>query len=147
MSEIPLHTFGRSRKSRAGYTPLHNGDPGDDVHGNGTNGLASSNNNGRNMQAAVRAAVTTSGSVSRKGKRRERYADDPEEEETLLGDASHEDGEFRDDEREEQRREASQVCTVATNILRRAMAVWAPGHSVSLRGHLSSSISGSLKIF
>ena len=138
MSEIPLHTFGRTRKSRAGYTPLHNGDPGDDVHGNGTNGLASSNNDGRNMQSAVRAAVTTSGSVSRKGKRRERYADDPEEEETLLGDASHEDSEFRDDEREEQRREASQVCTITTSILRRVPAVWTSGRSVSSCGHISS---------
>ena len=139
MSDIPLHTFGRSRKSRAGYTPLHNGDPGDDVHGNGINGLASSDNNGRNMQAAVRAAVNSSGSVNRKGKRRERYADDPEEEETtLLGDASHEDGEFRDDEREEQRREASQVCTITTSILRRVLAVWTSGRSVSSCGHISS---------
>ena len=66
------------------------------------------------MQAAVRAAVTTSGSVSRKGKRRERYADDPEEEETLLGDASHEDGEFRDDEREEQFWDELRECAEAT---------------------------------
>ena len=32
MSEIPLHTFGRNRKSRSGYTPLQNGEPGDDDH-------------------------------------------------------------------------------------------------------------------
>ncbi|KAI0354190.1 protein transporter [Trametes cingulata] len=92
MSEIPLHTFGRSRKSRAGYTQLHNGEPGDEEDGN--------------MRAGVRAAAT-SASVSRKGKRRERYADDPEEEATLLGDASHEEGAFRHDEPQEPRRESS----------------------------------------
>lgn len=101
MSEIPLNTFGRSRKSRrAGYTPLHSGEPEDDE-----------------MRAGVRAAAS-SASVNRKGKRRERerYADDPEEETTLLGDASHEDeeGAFRDDEHEEPRRApSSQVCIYA----------------------------------
>ncbi|KAL1943316.1 hypothetical protein VTO73DRAFT_4391 [Trametes versicolor] len=94
MSEIPLNTFGRSRKSRrAGYTPLHSGEPEDDE-----------------MRTGVRAAAS-SASVNRKGKRRERerYADDPEEETTLLGDASHEDeeGAFRDDEHEEPRRASS----------------------------------------
>ncbi|KAI0369507.1 protein transporter [Pilatotrama ljubarskyi] len=92
MSEIPLHTFGRSRKSRAGYTQLHNGEPGDEEDGN--------------MRAGVRAAAS-SASVNRKGKRRERYADDPEEEATLLGDASHEEGAFRNDEPEEPRRDSS----------------------------------------
>ncbi|TBU21618.1 aminophospholipid-transporting P-type ATPase [Dichomitus squalens] len=111
MSEIPLHTFGRTRKSRAGYTPLHNGEPSDEVHGNGTNGLGPDNSNGRTMHEVVRAAVASSGSVNRKGQRRERYADDPEEEETLLGDASHEDGGFRNDEPEEQIRETSQRST------------------------------------
>ncbi|CDO76004.1 hypothetical protein BN946_scf184780.g11 [Trametes cinnabarina] len=93
MSEIPLHTFGRSRKSRAGYTPLHNGEPGDEEDSG-------------NMRAGVRAAAASS-SVNRKGKRRERYADEPEEEATLLGDASHEEGEFREDEPQSTRREPS----------------------------------------
>ncbi|KAI0744486.1 aminophospholipid-transporting P-type ATPase [Earliella scabrosa] len=98
MSEIPLHTFGRNRKSRAGYTPLQNGEPGDDDHDQ-----VSSN---RTMRAGIRAAATSS-SVNRKGKRRERYADDPDEEATLLGDAAHEEGEFRDDEPQEPPRDSS----------------------------------------
>ncbi|KAI9058692.1 aminophospholipid-transporting P-type ATPase [Trametes sanguinea] len=98
MSEIPLHTFGRSRKSRAGYTPLHNGEPGDEEDGD-------------NMRAGVRAAVASS-SVNRKGKRRERYADEPEEEATLLGDASHEDGEFREDEPQTTRRAPSSTRSI-----------------------------------
>ncbi|KAH9851263.1 protein transporter [Lenzites betulinus] len=95
MSEIPLNTFGRSRKSRrAGYAPLHNGEPGDEEDGE--------------MHASVRAAA----SVNRKGKRRERdrgrYADDPEEEATLLGDALHEEDEaFEDNVHVEPRRETS----------------------------------------
>ncbi|KAI8996275.1 protein transporter [Trametes punicea] len=92
MSEIPLHTFGRTRKSRAGYTPLHNGEPEDEQNGN--------------MRAGVRA-VAAATSANRKGKRMERYADDPEEEATLLGDASQEEGAFRDDEQQETRREPS----------------------------------------
>ena len=102
MSEIPLHTFGRNRKSRAGYTPLQNGEPGDDDH-NDDHDQVSSN---RTMRAGIRAAATSS-SVNRKGKRRERYADDPDEEATLLGDAVHEEGEFRDDEPQEPPRDSS----------------------------------------
>ncbi|KAI0659521.1 aminophospholipid-transporting P-type ATPase [Cubamyces menziesii] len=93
MSEIPLHTFGRSRKARAGYTQLHSDEPGDDGQD-------------ENMRAGVRAAAA-SASVNRKGKRRERYADDPEEEATLLGDASHEEEAFREDEQPQPRREPS----------------------------------------
>ncbi|RPD63418.1 aminophospholipid-transporting P-type ATPase [Lentinus tigrinus ALCF2SS1-6] len=95
MSDIPLHTFGRSRQARAGYTPLSNGEPSEQVR----DGTAS------NMRAAVRAAAS-SASMNRKGKQRQ-YSDDPEEEATLLGDASHEGGEYRDDEQEEARREPS----------------------------------------
>ncbi|OSD00700.1 aminophospholipid-transporting P-type ATPase [Trametes coccinea BRFM310] len=98
MSEIPLHTFGRSRKSRAGYTPLHNGEPGDEEDAS-------------NMRAGVRAAVASS-SVNRKAKRRERYADEPEEEATLLGDASHEDSEFREDEPQTTTRELSSTRSI-----------------------------------
>ncbi len=111
MSEIPLHTFGRSRKSRAGYTPLHNGEPGEEDQGTsnrGNNSDGSSKSNLRTMHAAVRAAVTSSTSL-RKGKQRERYADDPGEEETLLGSAALSDSGFRDDGPEEERRESSQV--------------------------------------
>ncbi|KAI0651082.1 aminophospholipid-transporting P-type ATPase [Trametes meyenii] len=88
MSDIPLHAFGRSKKARAGYTPLHNGEPSDEEN--------------TSMRAAVASAA-----MNRKGKRRERYADDPEEEATLLGDSSREESAFRDDEREETRRETS----------------------------------------
>lgn len=108
MSEIPLHTFGRSRKSRAGYTPLHNGDEDHSNANRGTNSTSSSKSNLRTMHAAVRAAVTSSGTL-RKGKQRERYADDPEEEETLLGSAARSDSGFRDDEPEEGRREPPPV--------------------------------------
>ncbi|KAH9886694.1 aminophospholipid-transporting P-type ATPase [Cubamyces lactineus] len=93
MSEIPLHTFGRSRKARAGYTQLHSDEPGDDGQD-------------ENMRAGVRAAAA-SASANRKGKRRERYADNPEEEATLLGDASHEEEAFREDEQPQSRREPS----------------------------------------
>ncbi|KAI0702811.1 aminophospholipid-transporting P-type ATPase [Cerioporus squamosus] len=95
MSDIPLHTFGRSKHSRAGYTPLSDSEPGDQARENTSN----------KMRAGVRAAA--SASVSRKGKQRERYSDDPEEEATLLGDASHEDGDYREDEPEEERRRES----------------------------------------
>ena len=99
MSEIPLHTFGRSRQARAGYTPLSDGEPGEQVRDGSSD----------RMRAGVRAAA--SASANRKGKQRERYSDDPEEEATLLGDASHEDGNYGDDEPEESRREPSaQVC-------------------------------------
>ncbi|KAI0742965.1 protein transporter [Daedaleopsis nitida] len=100
MSEIPLNTFGRSRKSKAGYTPLHNGEPGDRDHDH-------DHGNGSNMRVGIRAAAASSSSVNRKGKRRERYADEPDEEETLLGDASQDDGGFRYDEQGDQRRESS----------------------------------------
>ncbi|KAI0331410.1 protein transporter [Cubamyces sp. BRFM 1775] len=95
MSEIPLHTFGRSRKARAGYTQLHSDEPGEDEQD-------------ENMRAGVRAAAA-SASANRKGKRRERYADDPEEEATLLGDTAHEEEAFRDreDEQPQSRREIS----------------------------------------
>ena len=96
MSEIPLHSLRQSRHARAGYTPLHNGDPGDnDDRDNGHQRETPA------MRAAVRAAAASS-SVNRKGKRRERYAVDAEEEETLLGGAVHEDGDFQDDGREAQ---------------------------------------------
>ena len=91
MSEIPLHAFGRSRKARAGYTPLQSGEPGDedgDVHDSGER---------PDMRTAVRVAASSS-SINRKGKRRERYADNPEEEETLLGGAVHGDADFPEDE-------------------------------------------------
>ncbi len=98
MSEIPLHTFGRSRKARAGYTPLHNGEPGDEDYENSSS----------NMRASLGAAAAGA-SNNRKGKRRERYADDPDEEVTLLGDASREDGGYLDGEPEERREPSAQV--------------------------------------
>ncbi|KAI0758873.1 aminophospholipid-transporting P-type ATPase [Fomes fomentarius] len=97
MSEIPLHTFGRSRKARAGYTPLHNGEPGDEDY----------EDNSSNMRASLGAAAAGA-SNTRKGKRRERYADDPDEEVTLLGDASREDGGYLDGGPEERREPSAQ---------------------------------------
>ncbi|TFK83591.1 aminophospholipid-transporting P-type ATPase [Polyporus arcularius HHB13444] len=96
MSDIPLHTFGRSKQSKAGYTPLSNGEPGDDTR----------ESTAGKMRAGIRAAASSASAI-RKGKQRERYSDDPDEEATLLGDASHEDGEYRDAEPTEQRREPS----------------------------------------
>ena len=94
MSEIPLHTFGRSRKSRAGYTPLHNGEPGERIP------------NPTEMRAGIPAAASAS-SLNRKGKRRERYVGDLEEEATLLGDDSREDDEYLDDQVEQRTRDSS----------------------------------------
>ncbi len=96
MSDIPLHTFGRSKQSKAGYTPLSNGEPGDDTR----------ESTAGKMRAGIRAAASSASAI-RKGKQRERYSDDPDEEATLLGDASHEDGDYRDAEPTEQRREPS----------------------------------------
>ena len=76
------------------------------------------------MRAGVRAAA--SASINRKGKQRERYADDPEEEATLLGDASHEDGEYEHDEQEQEgvRREPSaQVCVSLALAARRVQCM------------------------
>jgi hypothetical protein len=74
MSEIPLRSFGRSRKARAGYTTL----PGNDYSGaDPTNKMPSA---ARNAAAAGRSTG--------KPRRADRYEDDPEEEETLLGDQS-----------------------------------------------------------
>lgn len=101
MSEIPLHSLGRARKSRAGYAPLHNGEP--NTH---------SEQEGTDMPMTARVAAS---SARRKGKRRERYDSDyAEESATLLGDDLAE-GEFRDDEAEEGRNTLeqetpSQVC-------------------------------------
>ena len=128
MSEIPLHTFGRSRKSRAGYTPLRSGEPSDEDHNNasrGSNGTGSGKSNIRTMHAAVRGVVASS-STLRKGKQRERYEDDPEEEETLLGSAARSDGGFRDDEPEEGRREPDQVRRHSLCITPVQTGLWCP---------------------
>ncbi|CCM06450.1 uncharacterized protein FIBRA_08714 [Fibroporia radiculosa] len=89
MSEIPLHSFGRARKSRAGYAPLPNGES------SGRSDLDSDS-----MPLTTRVAAATS--ARRKGKRRERYdSENPEEEETLLGhDPQEGDGTYPEDETE-----------------------------------------------
>ncbi|CAL1698399.1 unnamed protein product [Somion occarium] len=90
MSEFPLHTFGRSRKSRAGYAALSNEySPIDNEEG------ASDS-----MPMNVRAAAVAT--VNRKGKRR----DVLEEEATLLGDEHREEGGY-DEQPESSRRLAS----------------------------------------
>lgn len=90
MSEIPLHSLGRARKSRAGYIPLQNGELSSE-----------SEQGGEDMSMSSRAAAASS---RRKGKRRERYDDSehPEEHATLLGDDTAE-NEFRDEEAEAER--------------------------------------------
>ncbi|KAI0920746.1 hypothetical protein AcV5_010413 [Taiwanofungus camphoratus] len=92
MSEIPLHSLGRTRKSRAGYAPLHN------VERN-----ADDEQDSEAMPLTTMAAASVLTRAQRKGKRRERYSTEhPEEEVTLLRD-EQEDG-YPDDGAEEVRR-------------------------------------------
>lgn len=100
MSEFPLHTFGRGRKSRSGYTPLHNGEltPTDTP-------------TSEDMPIATRAAVSAR-TFGNKGKRRDkdRYEDDPEESVNLLGDEHREEEEEPEHHDAEVRVTLSQVC-------------------------------------
>ncbi|KZT00633.1 phospholipid-translocating P-type ATPase [Laetiporus sulphureus 93-53] len=85
MSEIPLQSLGRARKSKAGYVPLQNGEPSGD-----------NDEEGDSMSMSTRAAASSS--ARRKGKRRERYdAERAEEHATLLGDESQEDVELEEE--------------------------------------------------
>lgn len=97
-SEIPLQKFGRTRNSRAGYAPLHNGERGEH------------DQRAADMPVSVRAAASTS-SVSRmgrwRGRERERYADDPDEEATLLGDVPEDAEGFGETPQEAVRRDSS----------------------------------------
>ncbi|KAH9932838.1 aminophospholipid-transporting P-type ATPase [Amylocystis lapponica] len=95
MSEIPLRTLGRARKSRAGYAPLQNGDTAEErEHGSALGSERGSEQDNENMPMAARiASAAASARSNRKGKRRERYADNPEEEATLLGDESQDEEE------------------------------------------------------
>ncbi|KAL4246411.1 Phospholipid-transporting ATPase [Abortiporus biennis] len=89
MSEFPLHTFGRSRQTRAGYTALHNGEPAGDREPSNGNGTMP-------MSARIAASATTS-RLKQKAKRKNRYGDGSEEAATLLGEGSRED-EYREEE-------------------------------------------------
>ncbi|GBE86868.1 Probable phospholipid-transporting ATPase [Sparassis crispa] len=89
MSEIPLHSLGRARKSKAGYALL-NGEPTDNEQ------------QSQDMPSGTTIAASVSSRISRKGKHRERYADQAEEEAAnLLGD------EFQDDDGEDEVRTPS----------------------------------------
>ena len=106
MSEFPLHTFGRGRKSRSGYTPLHNGEL------TPVESPAS-----EDMPIAARAAAS-SRVLNKKGKRRDRdrYEDDPEESVNLLGD-EHREEEEEDHERHEVDDSVSRVSTCSSSFL------------------------------
>lgn len=98
MSEIPLHSFRRSRKQRSDYLPLSTSQEDDeDDNSDGTNHSQTSNS----MPSLTARAAVASASANRnqearwKGKRRQRYADDPEEQVNLLGD--HEEDEHNHD--------------------------------------------------
>ena len=96
MSEYPLRTLGRSRKSknnRAGYTALNDEDSPVEIEEG-------------NMPLNVRAPA------GKKGKRRERYEDSPEEEDTLLGEEHQDVGGF------DEQSEADTVSQVSTFLLR-----------------------------
>ncbi len=93
MSDIPLRSFGRTSKSRTGYSALSGEVQSESGQGSMT----------MNSRVAAASARTT-----RQGKRRERYEDDPEEEATLLGEELR-DGESRDLEDEAHEETASQV--------------------------------------
>ena len=86
MSDIPLRTFGRSRNSRSGYTPLNTEQ--DEYDGN-ANGRADGNNH-QSMPLQTTATKATVSAARHnhqrwKGKKRQSYQDDPEEQEGLLG--------------------------------------------------------------
>lgn len=115
MSDIPLHSFRRSRKQRSDYIPLNtNEDDDGDEESDGTDHNSTTSNS---MPSAVSRAAVASVSANRnqkntdsrwKGKRRQRYADDPEEHVNLLGDDAEE---FAREEQERERlaETASQV--------------------------------------
>ena len=93
MSEIPLHTFGRYRKTRAAYTPL----PEDDDQPGSTQST-------RTMPLSVRIAAAS----TRQGKRVDHYEGVPEEEATLLGE-HHEHIEVNEEDVDARIETASQV--------------------------------------
>lgn len=80
MSEIPLHTFGRHRRPRTGYTALEGED------------LPESSQNTRSMPMSVGIAAASAS----QGRRTERYSGDDEEEATLLGE--HRENEIEEEE-------------------------------------------------
>ena len=87
MSDIPLRTFGRSRNSRSGYTPLNTEQ---DEYDHNENGRADGNNH-QSMPLQTTATKATVSAARHnqqrwKGKKRQSYQDDPEEHEGLLGD-------------------------------------------------------------
>ena len=87
MSDIPLRTFGRSRNSRSGYTPLNTEQ---DEYDHNANGRADGNNH-QSMPLQTTATKATVSAARHnqqrwKGKKRQSYQDDPEEHEGLLGD-------------------------------------------------------------
>ena len=94
MSDIPLRTFGRSRSSRSGYTPLNTEQ--DEYNANGSRGVDNNNHQTMPLQTNVtRAAISGANQNHQrwKGKKKQTYQDDPEEHEGLLGDDQHHDSE------------------------------------------------------
>ena len=87
MSDIPLRTFGRSRNSRSGYTPLNTEQDEHEASGNGS--ATGSNHQTMPLQTTA-TKVAVSGARQNhqrwKGKKKQTYQDDPEEHEGLLGD-------------------------------------------------------------
>ena len=86
MSDIPLRTFGRSRNSRSGYTPLNTEQ---DEYGASGDGVNSNNQQTMPLQANVTMAAVSGAQQNhqrRKGKKKQTYQDDPEEHEGLLAD-------------------------------------------------------------
>lgn len=87
MSDIALRTFGRSRHSRSGYTPLNTEQDEHDANENG--GVNGDNHQTMPLQTtATKAAVSVARQNHQrwKGKKKQSYQDDPEEHEGLLED-------------------------------------------------------------
>ena len=86
MSDIPLRTFGRSRNSRSGYTPLNTEQ--DDYDASANRSVSENNHQAMSSRMITRAAVSTANQNQQrwKGKKKQTYQDDPEEHEGLLGD-------------------------------------------------------------
>ena len=86
MSDIPLRTFGRSRNSRSGYTPLNTEQ---DEYGASGDGVNSNNQQTMPLQGNVTRAAVSGAQQNHqrwKGKKKQTYQDDPEEHEGLLRD-------------------------------------------------------------
>lgn len=118
MSDIPLHSFRRSRKQRSKYTPLNTNEDNDGDEDSDTTSHHSTTS--PQMPSVVSRAAAASASANRnqqntesrwKGKRRQRYADDPEEQVGLLGGDEAEEFAREEEERERLAETASQVCT------------------------------------